>query len=97
MSKDNTHGQDGTPLAARSGSVIPENILAMMKAQFAAPWRQDAESPGKPRRQIVVDDGPWAGTLVAVCEFEMEAELIVALWNWALSPNATPSATEAGQ
>ena len=64
-----------------------------MRLQAPEKVRQDAKEPGKPRVQVVIDDGPNAGMLLATCEYEQDAALLVEMWNYArtLSPNAERS------
>lgn len=74
---------------ARGGKPTPnlvpasQSVLEILRLQNPERVRQDAEQPGHPNRQVVLDDGPNAGLVVATCEYESDAELIVEIWNWA--------------
>ena len=67
----------------------PANLAEMLRLQNPERVRQDAAEPGSPKYQVVLDDGPNAGMTVAVCEYEYDAALMVAMWNWArtVTPN----------
>jgi len=75
--------------AAPSGSAIPAALAERLRLQAPERVRQDAPEPGKPKTQVVIDDGAFAGQTVATCQDIADAALIVEMWNWArtLSPN----------
>ena len=43
--------------------------------------RQDSIEPGQPKRLVVFDEGNHAGTLLATCECDFEAKMLVEMWN----------------
>ena len=63
--------------------------MEMLRLQNPERVRQDWAEPGKPKTHVVIDDGPNAGLVVATCEYEYDAKLIVEIWNWTrtLTPN----------
>lgn len=47
--------------------------------------RADWEKPGKPKLQVVWDQGPLAGHALAICDTEYQAALLVDRWNQCLA------------
>lgn len=80
----------GLPLGAAHCSAIPGALAERLRLQAPERVRQDAPEPGKPKTQVVIDDGPFASQTVATCQDIADAALIVEMWNWArtFSPNA---------
>jgi len=60
----------------------PPQLMEMLRRQNPELVRQDAEKPGMPKLQVVIDEGPNAGMTIATCALEADAKLIVAMWNW---------------
>jgi hypothetical protein len=60
----------------------PENLVEMLRLQNPESVRLDAEKPGAPKLQVVIDDGPNAGMTITTCALEADARLIVEMWNW---------------
>ena len=60
----------------------PPTLAEMLRLQKPEPVRHDAQKPGAPKVQVVIDDGPNAGMTIATCALEADAMLIVEMWNW---------------
>ena len=60
----------------------PPELLNLLRLQNPELVRQGADVKGNLKLNVVIDDGPYAGLVIASCKYTDDARLIVALWNF---------------